>query len=72
MRDTLQPRRYHSACAIQIGPNLTEVVMFGGLDNHYTPLADTTVLQFSEWCWVCRMCVDEGGEEGKEEIGRRE
>ena len=48
--------------------------MFGGEDDHSTALADTTVLQFSEWCGVCRMCVDEGGEEGKcgkGEIGRR-
>ena len=51
--------------------------MFGGLDVHLTELADTTILQFSEWCGVCKMCVDEleGGEEGKcgkVEIGRRE
>ncbi len=48
--------------------------MFGGRDNLLTELADTTVLQFSEWCGVCRMCVDEGGGEGKcgkGEMGRR-
>ena len=53
--------------------------MFGGSSDFLltvgTILANTTVLQFSEWCGVCRMCADEGGEEGKcgkGEIGRRE
>ena len=51
--------------------------MFGGSSDFFgkAKLADTTVLQFSEWCGVCRMCADEGGEEGKcgkGEIGRRE
>ena len=51
--------------------------MFGGSSDIFgnAKLADTTVLQFSEWCGVCRMCADEGGEEGKcgkGEIGRRE
>ena len=48
--------------------------MFGGDDDYGITLADITVLQFSEWCGVCRMCADEGGEEGKcgkGEIGRR-
>ena len=73
MRDTLQPRWWHSTCAIQIGPTLTEVVMFGGHGGRL--LADTTVLQFSEWCWGCRMCVDIKGKEGKcgkGDIGRKE
>ena len=60
MSDIPRPRWGHSTCAIQIGPTLTEVVIFGGrfLD---TTLADTTVLQFSEWYGLCRMCVEKGG-----------
>lgn len=53
----------HSACAISIGLTLTEVVMFGGLLEADSTLPDTGVLQFSEWCEVCRMCADEGGKE---------
>ena len=35
--------------------------MFGGYDDDVgITLADTTVLQFSEWCGICRMCADEG------------
>ena len=59
--DTLQPRRGHSSTAIQTNPTLTEVVMFGGLNDDRTILADTTVLKFSELCGVCRMRVDEDG-----------
>ena len=64
----------HSACAIRIGLTLTEVVMFGGLSEADSTLPDTGILQFSEWCGVCRMCADEGGKEGKcgeGEIGKR-
>ena len=46
--------------------------MFGGSSDIFgkAKLADTTVLQFSEWCGVCRMCADEGGEEGSVGKGR--
>ena len=53
MRGTIQPRRAHTSTAIQISSTLTEVVTFGGEDGEGTKLADTTVLQFSEWCGVC-------------------
>ena len=63
MSDTLQPREAHSVCTISIGPTLTEVIMFGGIDDDDTKLADTTVVQFSEWRGV--NC-------GKGKIKRRE
>ena len=57
MKGTLQPRDVHSSTAINISSTLTEVIMFGGQAGRF--LADTTVLQFSEWCEVDRMCIDE-------------
>ena len=43
----LLARYQHSANAINFGPKVTEVTIFGGWDG--LRLADTTVLRFSEF-----------------------
>jgi hypothetical protein len=45
----LKRRRYHSAASCYISSGLSEVVLFGGLDESYHTLADTTVLRFGEY-----------------------
>ena len=59
MSDSLQPRWAHSMTAISLGLGLTEVTIFGGSpesvlgsDNMQPKMADTTLLQFSEWSQV--------------------
>ena len=60
--DILQPRWCHSATAIQLGPGLTEVTIFGGSPEPATygsslkqpKVAATTILQFCE----CSECMD--------------
>ena len=46
------------------------MTIFGGYDDGMSLLAATTVLQFSEWCGVCGVCLNEGGEEGECESER--
>ena len=60
MSATLKPRWGHSLTAFSLGPGLTEVTVFGGSPEPLTvsdeiqpKLADTTLLQFSEWLIVC-------------------
>ena len=60
MNAALKPRGGHSLTAFSLGPGLTEVTVFGGTpepptgSNKAQPkLADTTLLQFSEWLIVC-------------------
>ena len=45
----MTPHYYHSITAISLGPGLTEVLVFGGKQEvGRDPLAETTVLRFSE------------------------
>ena len=44
--------------------------MFGGVDDHRTKLADTTVLQFSEWCGVAECVLMREGKRESVEKGR--
>ena len=56
-----QSRYYHRAAAFSIGPELTEVVIFGGTFKnpkewdceHEDPLLGITVLQFGEYESMC-------------------
>lgn len=54
--ESLQTRRGHSTTATRVGLKLTEAVIFGGLSGFPVVrrdlLADTTILQFSEWSEV--------------------
>ena len=63
--ESLQTRRGHSTTATRVGPKLTEAVIFGGLSGFPVLrdmlLADTTILQFSEWSGACRIHTDERG-----------
>ena len=71
MEITLNPRKGHSTTDISIRPVLTEVVMFGGCPQYLgvTKLADTTVLQFSEWCAPYSVLMREKRESmGKERL----
>ena len=43
---TLQSRQGHSATAFSLSPGLTEVILFGGENNHLTCISATTVLRF--------------------------
>ena len=59
MSATLKPCWEHSLTAFSLGPGLTEVTVFGGSAEPPTrsvetlpKLADTTLLQFSEWLIV--------------------
>ena len=45
---SLQPRANHSATAVSLGPGLTEVAIFGGLNERLYTVANTTVLRFGE------------------------
>ena len=54
----LQPRGYHSAAVFVISPELTEVVVFGGIpewpsnaksDDDLKQLAGTTIMRFGEF-----------------------
>ena len=55
---TLKPRKGHSTTDISISSTLTKVVMFGGCSQFFgvIKLADTVVLQFSEWCAPYSAC----------------
>ncbi len=44
-----QPRRYHRATAFDISSELTEIVIFGGRDQHNHILSDTTILRLSKF-----------------------
>ncbi len=44
-----QPRDGHSAAAFVISSELTEIVIFGGSDQHYHMLSDTTILRLSKF-----------------------
>lgn len=46
---SLKPRQYHSATALVINQDVTEVTMFGGLNGTNDILSDTTVLKFGEY-----------------------
>ena len=45
---TLKSRGGHSATAFSLSPGLTEVIIFGGVDDDDEDLANTTVLRFGE------------------------
>ena len=45
---TLKSRRGLSSTAFSLSPGLTEVIIFGGLDEDNRDLANTTVLRFGE------------------------
>ena len=45
---TLKSRGYYSATAFSLSPGLTEVIIFGGVDDDDEDLANTTVLRFGE------------------------
>ena len=56
MNTALKPRWGHSLTAFSLGPGLTEVTVFGGSAETWTgsdetqpKVADTTLLQFSEF-----------------------
>ncbi len=42
-----QPRRSHRGAAFVISSELTEIVIFGGRDQHKHILSDTTILRLS-------------------------
>ncbi|XP_064393444.1 uncharacterized protein LOC135340943 isoform X2 [Halichondria panicea] len=44
--ESMTPRHYHSITATSLGPGLTEVLVFGGLQKNYTTVAKTTILRF--------------------------
>ncbi len=44
-----QPRRYHRAAAFVISSELTEIVIFGGDNQHELLLSDTTILRLSKF-----------------------
>ncbi len=44
-----QPRRWNSAAAFVISSELTEIVIFGGYDQHEHLLSDTTILRLSKF-----------------------
>ncbi len=44
-----QPRRWHRAAAFVISFELTEIVIFGGSDQHKLFLSDTTILRLSKF-----------------------
>ena len=61
MSDTLEPRWYHSTTTITLGSGLAEVTMFGGSPEPFVgsfdaqpKRADTIVLQFSKYMFICR------------------
>ena len=45
---TLKSRYGHSATVFSLSPGLTEVIIFGGVDEDNEDLANTTVLRFGE------------------------
>ena len=45
---TLKSRDGHSATSFSLSPGLTEVIIFGGVDDDDEDLANTTVLRFGE------------------------
>ena len=45
---TLKSRWNHSATAFSLSPGLTEVIIFGGIDEIDVCLSNTTVLRFGE------------------------
>ncbi len=44
-----QPREYHCAAAFVISSELTEIVIFGGRDQHKHIFSDTTILRLSKF-----------------------
>ncbi len=44
-----QPRYGHCAAAFVISSELTEVVLFGGLDQHNRYLSETTIIRIGEF-----------------------
>ncbi len=46
--ESMTPRYYHSISATSLGPGLTEVLVFGGLQKGGYPIAETTILRFGE------------------------
>ncbi len=44
-----QPRDTHCAAAFVISSELTEIVIFGGYDEHDHRLSDTTILRLSKF-----------------------
>ncbi len=44
-----QPRRRHRVAAFVISSELTEIVIFGGYDQHKHFLSDTTILRLSKF-----------------------
>ena len=53
---TLKARSCHSLTAFSLGPGLTKVVEFGGSPQHSTKMADTTLLEFSEFAYNYIFC----------------
>ena len=45
----LRGRYGHSATAISLTEGLTEVTLFGGVDENYDNISDTTVFRFGEY-----------------------
>ncbi len=46
--ESMTPRYWHSITATSLGPGLTEVLVFGGKQEDYTTVAETTILRFGE------------------------
>ncbi|XP_064387422.1 uncharacterized protein LOC135335784 [Halichondria panicea] len=44
--ESVKPRRGHSTTTANLGPGLTEVLMFGGCLENHKPVAETTILRF--------------------------
>ena len=39
-------RERHSASTFSVNSDCVEVILFGGYDNHFSLIADTTILRF--------------------------
>ena len=42
-------RQSHGAATLTVNSDCVEVILFGGLDKNYSPMANTTILRFGEF-----------------------